>query len=69
LVRRHLTFGYYKFTDLMGPKLVDLLILLALAYVGMGYLSRVLAVVSWIARTNHSRGGRSFCCHWRQASS
>lgn len=39
------SFGYYKFTDLMGPKLFDLPILLALAYVGMGYLSWVLAVV------------------------
>jgi len=36
---------YYKFTDLMGPKVFDLPILLALAYMGMGYLSWVLAVV------------------------
>src|ERR1700686_3947049 len=44
-LRTGFPFGYYRFTDLMGPKLLDLPILLALAYVGMGYLSWVLAVV------------------------
>jgi uncharacterized membrane protein len=44
-LRTDFPFGYYRFTDLMGPKLFDLPILLALAYVGMGYLSWVLAVV------------------------
>jgi uncharacterized membrane protein len=44
-LRTGFPFGYYRFTDLMGPKLFDLPILLALAYVGMGYLSWVLAVV------------------------
>jgi len=38
-------FGHYRFTDLMGPKLFDLPILLALAYVGMGYVSWVLALL------------------------
>ena len=37
-LRTGFPFGYYRFTDLMGPKLFDLPILLALAYVGMGYL-------------------------------
>lgn len=37
-------FGHYNFTDLMGPKLFDLPILLAIAYVGMGYLSWVLGL-------------------------
>jgi hypothetical protein len=37
-LRTDLTCGYYRFTNLMGPKLFDLPILLALAYVGMGYL-------------------------------
>jgi uncharacterized membrane protein len=44
-LRTGFPFGYYRFTELMGPKLFDLPILLALAYVGMGYLSWVLAVV------------------------
>jgi uncharacterized membrane protein len=44
-LRTGFPFGYYRFTDLMGPKLFDLPILLALAYVGMGYLSWVLAAV------------------------
>jgi uncharacterized membrane protein len=44
-LRTGFPFGHYRFTDLMGPKLFDLPILLALAYLGMGYLSWVLAVV------------------------
>src|SRR5580658_11184110 len=44
-LRTGFPFGHYRFTDLMGPKLFDLPILLVLAYVGMGYLSWVLAVV------------------------
>jgi putative membrane protein len=32
-------FGRYHFTDVMGPKLFQVPILLGLAYVGMGYLS------------------------------
>jgi uncharacterized membrane protein len=44
-LRTGFPFGHYRFTDLMGPKLFDLPILLALAYVGMGYLSWILAVV------------------------
>lgn len=38
-------FGHYRFTDLMGPKLLDLPILLPLTYVGMGYLSWVLDLI------------------------
>ena len=44
-LRSGIPFGHYRFTDLMGPKLFDLPILLALAYVGMGYLSWVVAFV------------------------
>ena len=36
-------FGHYYFTDLMGPKLFAVPILLGLAYVGMSYLSWTLA--------------------------
>ena len=43
-LRTGFPFGHYNFTDLMGPKLFDLPILLALAYVGMGYLSWVLGL-------------------------
>ena len=44
-LRTGFPFGHYTFTDLMGPKLFDLPILLPLAYVGMGYLSWVLGLV------------------------
>lgn len=43
-LRTGFPFGHYWFTNLMGPKLFDLPILLVLAYVGMGYLSWVVAV-------------------------
>ena len=36
-------FGRYYFTDAMGPKLFQVPILLGLAYVGMGYLSWIVA--------------------------
>jgi len=32
-------FGHYHFTDVMGPKILNVPILLGLAYIGMGYLS------------------------------
>jgi uncharacterized membrane protein len=38
-LRTGFPFGHYEFTDLMGPKFSGLPILLALAYLGMGYLS------------------------------
>lgn len=38
-VRTGFPFGHYYFTDVMGPKLFAVPILLGLAYVGMGYLS------------------------------
>lgn len=38
-LRTGFPFGHYRFTELMGPKIFDLPILLALAYMGMGYLS------------------------------
>jgi len=44
-LRTGFPFGHYEFTDLMGPKLFKVPLLLALAYVGMGYLSWVLAVL------------------------
>lgn len=44
-LRTGFPFGHYRFTDLMGPKLFDLPVLLVLAYLGMGYLSWVVALV------------------------
>ncbi|MBB5318316.1 carotenoid biosynthesis protein [Tunturibacter empetritectus] len=44
-LRTGLPFGHYYFTDVMGPKLIQLPVLLALAYVGMGYLSWVVGLL------------------------
>jgi putative membrane protein len=44
-LRTGFPFGHYRFTNLMGPKVFDLPILLALAYLGMGYLSWALGLV------------------------
>jgi uncharacterized membrane protein len=44
-LRTGFPFGHYRFTELMGPQLFGLPILLALAYVGMGYLSWILGMV------------------------
>lgn len=44
-LRTGFPFGHYQFTELMGPKLFDLPLLLALAYFGMGYLSWVVGLV------------------------
>jgi uncharacterized membrane protein len=38
-------FGHYHFTEVMGPKLFYVPLLLGLAYVGMGYLSWTLALL------------------------
>jgi uncharacterized membrane protein len=38
-------FGRYHFTDVMGPKIIAVPILLGLAYIGMGYVSWILARV------------------------
>lgn len=42
-LRTGFPFGHYYFTGVMGPKLFQLPILLALAYLGVGYLAWVLA--------------------------
>jgi putative membrane protein len=38
-------FGHYHFTDVMGPKIFHVPILLGLAYIGMGYLSWTLGLL------------------------
>jgi uncharacterized membrane protein len=44
-LRTGFPFGHDRFTDLMGPKISGLPVLLALAWVGMGYLSWVVSLV------------------------
>lgn len=44
-LRTGFPFGHYFFTDLMGPKILEVPVLLVLAYLGIGYCSWVLAVV------------------------
>jgi putative membrane protein len=43
-LRTGFPFGHYRFTDLMGPAFFGLPIMLALAYLGMGYLSWVVGL-------------------------
>jgi len=43
-LRTGFPFGHYAFTDVMGPKLFQLPLLLVLAYLGIGYISWVLAL-------------------------
>jgi uncharacterized membrane protein len=57
-LRTGFPFGHYYFTDLMGPKLFQLPILLALAYLGMGYLSWILALAILGHKTEQPRGLR-----------
>ena len=57
-VRTGFPFGHYYFTALMGPKLSVVPILLGLAYVGMGYLSWILAVVILGGMRNPISGSR-----------
>jgi putative membrane protein len=44
-LRTGFPFGHYYFTDVMGPKILDLPILLVLAYFGIGYCSWVLSLL------------------------
>jgi uncharacterized membrane protein len=42
-LRTGFPFGHYYFTDVMGPKIAGLPLLLVLAYLGIGYISWVIA--------------------------
>ena len=60
-------FGHYHFTEVMGPKLFHVPILLGLAYVGMGYLfawpdrrGRTWEPLAGLSRRNAAHG-RGFC--------
>jgi putative membrane protein len=44
-LRTGFPFGHYYFTGVMGPKVFQLPVLLALAYVGMGYLSWIVSLL------------------------
>lgn len=44
-LRTGFPFGHYYFTDVMGPKLFQVPVLLVLAYVGMGYVSWILGLI------------------------
>lgn len=44
-LRTGFPFGHYYFTDVMGPKILQVPVLLALAYLGIGYVSWVLALL------------------------
>jgi putative membrane protein len=44
-LRTGFPFGHYYLTDVMGPKLFQLPVLLALAYLGIGYVSWILALL------------------------
>lgn len=44
-LRTGFPFGRYYFTDLMGPKILQLPVLLALAYLGIGYVAWILALL------------------------
>jgi uncharacterized membrane protein len=51
-LRTGFPFGHYFFTGVMGPKIFQLPILLALAYLGIGYLAWMLASLILGARPN-----------------
>ncbi|HMF65954.1 MAG TPA: carotenoid biosynthesis protein [Edaphobacter sp.] len=59
-LRTGFPFGHYSFTDRMGPKAFQLPILLALAYVGMGYLSWVVSLVGLKYQNGPLSGRRLF---------
>jgi uncharacterized membrane protein len=54
-------FGRYHFTERMGPKILQVPILLGLAYVGMGYLS-------WMVARAMLGGRRGGLVGWRKAT-
>jgi uncharacterized membrane protein len=57
-LRTGFPFGHYRFTDLMGPKIAGLPILLALAYLGMGYLSWIVSLAILGGEDKPLRGRR-----------
>jgi len=58
-LRTGFPFGHYYFTDVMGPKLFGLPFLLVLAYLGIGYCSWVLALLTLGYREQRLSGTRA----------
>jgi putative membrane protein len=56
-LRTGFPFGHDRFTDLMGPKISGLPVLLALAWVGMGYLSWIVSL-ALLGGENKTLSGR-----------
>ncbi|MGB7846188.1 MAG: carotenoid biosynthesis protein [Candidatus Acidiferrum sp.] len=57
-IRTGFPFGRYSFTERMGPKILQVPVLLGLAYVGMGYLSWTVASAMLRARRDRLAGWR-----------
>lgn len=57
-LRTGFPFGHYYFTDLMGPKVLHVPILLMLAYLGIGYCSWVLSLLILGYRREPPTGAR-----------
>jgi uncharacterized membrane protein len=57
-LRTGFPFGHYHFTGLMGPQVAGLPILLALAYLGMGYASWILTLAILGNRTQSLAGSQ-----------
>jgi putative membrane protein len=59
-LRTGFPFGRYYFTDVMGPKIFQLPVLLALAYLGIGYVAWILALLILGYVDKPIRGARVF---------
>jgi len=57
-IRTGFPFGHYYFTSLMGPKLLQVPIMLVLAYLGIGYCSWILGLLILGYRGKPLTGGR-----------
>jgi uncharacterized membrane protein len=59
-LRTGFPFGHYSFTNVMGPKLLQLPVMLALAYVGMGYISWIVGLLILGYASKPISGSRTF---------
>lgn len=57
-LRTGFPFGHYYFTDLMGPKIFQIPVLLSLAYLGIGYVAWILALLILDCARKPIRGAR-----------
>jgi uncharacterized membrane protein len=63
-LRTGFPFGHYYFTDVMGPKIFQLPVLLALAYLGIGYVAWILALLILGYAEKPLRGMRVIALPW-----